>query len=74
MPNEGRLKVDPFGLAIGGLLYTEHLIFGPWGGGVRRAWPGCFAFEEPSMAAFFSVILGLCFGLSQRPADARGRR
>jgi len=33
-----------------------------------------FAFEEPSMAAFFSVILGLGFGLSQRPAGGRARR
>jgi hypothetical protein len=31
MPNDGRLKVDPFGLAIAALLYVEHLIFGPWG-------------------------------------------
>jgi len=33
-----------------------------------------FAFEEPSMAAFFSVILGLGFGLSQRPAGDNTRR
>jgi O-antigen ligase len=28
MPNDGRLKVDPFALAIVGLLYVEHLLFG----------------------------------------------
>jgi O-antigen ligase len=28
MPNESRLKVDPFALAIAALLYAEHLIFG----------------------------------------------
>ena len=28
MPNDGRLKVDPFALAIVGLLYVEHLFFG----------------------------------------------
>jgi O-antigen ligase len=28
MPNEGRLKVDPFALAIAALLYAEHLVFG----------------------------------------------
>jgi O-antigen ligase len=33
-----------------------------------------YAFEAPSMAAFFSAILGLGFGLSQRPAGAKARR
>jgi hypothetical protein len=30
-----------------------------------------FALEEPSLAAFFSAILGLGYGLAQRPASGR---
>jgi O-antigen ligase len=33
-----------------------------------------YAFEEPSMAAFFSLILGLGYGVSQRPSGGKTRR
>ncbi len=32
-----------------------------------------FALEEPSLAAFFSAILGLGYGLAERPASGRRR-
>ena len=32
-----------------------------------------FALEEPSLAAFFSVILGLGYGLAERPSSGRRR-
>jgi hypothetical protein len=33
-----------------------------------------FALEEPSMAAFFSVMLGLGYGIAERPSGGRRRR
>jgi hypothetical protein len=32
-----------------------------------------FALEEPSLAAFFSALLGLGYGLTERPAGSRRR-